>query len=39
VLESRRLYEGRVVNLREDTVQMADGRRASEAIHRYLEAL
>ncbi len=32
VLESRRLYEGRIVNLREDTVQMADGRAAVREV-------
>ncbi len=32
VLESRRLYEGRVVNLRVDTVELADGGRASREV-------
>ncbi len=32
VLESRRLYEGRIVNLRVDSVEMADGSRATREV-------
>lgn len=32
VIESRRLYEGQVVNLRVDTVELADGRRATREV-------
>ena len=32
VLESRRLYEGRIVNLRVDTVELPDGRRATREV-------
>src|SRR3972149_5756276 len=32
VLESRRLYEGRVVNLRIDSVELTGGRRASREV-------
>ena len=32
VIESRRLYEGRVVNLRIDTVELASGRRAMREV-------
>lgn len=32
VLESRRLYEGRIVNLRVDTVELAGGQRATREV-------
>lgn len=32
VLESRRVFEGRVVNLRVDTVELEDGRRATREV-------
>jgi ADP-ribose pyrophosphatase len=32
VLESRRLYEGQIVNLRVDTVELAGGRRATREV-------
>ncbi len=32
VIDSRRIYEGRIVNLREDTVELDDGRRALREV-------
>jgi ADP-ribose pyrophosphatase len=39
VLESRRLYEGRIVNLRVDTVELSGGRRATREVVEHCEVV
>lgn len=39
VIESRRVFEGRIVNLRVDTVELPDGHRATREIVEHIQAV